>query len=79
MPPSSLFYDDALVPFAVNGTIAWSGLPNPRLPLLFIGSEAKEECIDEVGAFQPPFYILPLLNRLRSVHPGITPARSDAP
>ncbi|KAJ7855002.1 P-loop containing nucleoside triphosphate hydrolase protein [Mycena olivaceomarginata] len=47
MPPSSLFYDDALVPFAVNGTIAWSGLPNPRLPLLFIGSEAKEECIDE--------------------------------
>ncbi|KAJ7042792.1 P-loop containing nucleoside triphosphate hydrolase protein [Mycena alexandri] len=47
MPPSALFYDDSLVPCAVNGTITWSGLPNPRLPLLFIGSESTEECVDE--------------------------------
>ncbi|KAJ7452153.1 P-loop containing nucleoside triphosphate hydrolase protein [Mycena galericulata] len=47
MPPSAIFYDDSLVPCAVNGVIAWSGLPNPRLPLLFIGRDSKEECVDE--------------------------------
>ncbi|KAJ6520595.1 P-loop containing nucleoside triphosphate hydrolase protein [Mycena vulgaris] len=47
MPPSAIFYEDSLVPCAVNGTICWSGLPDPRLPLLFIGSESKEECVDE--------------------------------
>ncbi|KAJ7431230.1 P-loop containing nucleoside triphosphate hydrolase protein [Mycena latifolia] len=47
MPPSAIFYEDSLVPCAANGTISWSGLPNPRLPLLFIGSESKEECVDE--------------------------------
>ncbi|KAJ7057940.1 P-loop containing nucleoside triphosphate hydrolase protein [Mycena amicta] len=47
MPPSAIFYNDSLVPCAVNGTITWSGLPNPRLPLLFIASDSKEECIDE--------------------------------
>ncbi|KAJ7153558.1 P-loop containing nucleoside triphosphate hydrolase protein [Mycena crocata] len=47
MPPSAIFYDDSLVPCAVNGTVVWSGLPNPQLPLLFIGSEWKEECVDE--------------------------------
>ncbi|KAJ7075675.1 P-loop containing nucleoside triphosphate hydrolase protein [Mycena belliarum] len=47
MPPSAIFYEDSLVPCATNGTISWSGLPNPRLPLLFIGSESKEECVDE--------------------------------
>ncbi|KAJ7270752.1 P-loop containing nucleoside triphosphate hydrolase protein [Mycena haematopus] len=47
MNASTLFYDDTLVPCAVNGTISWSRLPNPRLPLLFIGSESIEECVDE--------------------------------
>ncbi|KAF8172752.1 P-loop containing nucleoside triphosphate hydrolase protein [Mycena galopus ATCC 62051] len=47
MPPSALFYSDSLVPCAVNGTVVWSGLPNPHLPLLFIGSESTEECVDE--------------------------------
>ncbi|KAJ6524568.1 P-loop containing nucleoside triphosphate hydrolase protein [Mycena capillaripes] len=47
MPPSTLFYEDSLVPCAENGNISWSGLPNPHLPLLFIGSECKEECVDE--------------------------------
>jgi helicase MOV-10 len=60
MPPSTLFYDDSLVPCAVNGTITWSGLPNPHLPLLFIGSESKEECVDEVfQPFQPLFNCIP--------------------
>ncbi|KAJ7160946.1 P-loop containing nucleoside triphosphate hydrolase protein [Mycena filopes] len=47
MPPSALFYNDSLVPCAVNGTISWSGLPNTRLPLLFINSNSTEECVDE--------------------------------
>ncbi|KAJ6478594.1 P-loop containing nucleoside triphosphate hydrolase protein [Mycena vitilis] len=47
MPPSTLFYEDSLVPCAQNGSISWTGLPNLRLPLLFIGSETKEECVDE--------------------------------
>ncbi|KAF7321050.1 hypothetical protein HMN09_00192300 [Mycena chlorophos] len=47
MPPSAIFYDDSLIPCAVNGTVTWSGLPNPRLPLMFIASDSQEECIDE--------------------------------
>ncbi|KAJ7270897.1 P-loop containing nucleoside triphosphate hydrolase protein [Mycena rebaudengoi] len=47
MPPSAIFYNDSLVPCAVNGSVSWSGLPNPRLPLLLIGNESKEECVDE--------------------------------
>ncbi|KAK7014215.1 AAA domain-containing protein [Favolaschia claudopus] len=54
MPPSTLFYNDSLVPCAVNGSIVWSGLPNPRLPLLFIGSESKEECVDERASWYNP-------------------------
>ncbi|KAJ7730393.1 P-loop containing nucleoside triphosphate hydrolase protein [Mycena maculata] len=54
MPPSAIFYDDSLVPCAVNGTIAWSGLPDPRLPLLFIGSESGEECVDERASWYNP-------------------------
>ncbi|KAK7055393.1 P-loop containing nucleoside triphosphate hydrolase protein [Favolaschia claudopus] len=54
MPPSTLFYNDCLVPCAVNGSIVWSGLPNPRLPLLFIGSESKEECVDERASWYNP-------------------------
>ncbi|KAF7297231.1 hypothetical protein MIND_00956200 [Mycena indigotica] len=44
MPPSAMFYDDSLVPCAVNGAVTWSRLPNPRLPLMFIGSDTEEEC-----------------------------------
>lgn len=50
MPPSAIFYDDSLVPCATNGMISWSGLPNPDLPLVFFGHDAKEECVDEVGS-----------------------------
>jgi superfamily I DNA and/or RNA helicase len=48
MPPSALFYNDTLLPFATNGKVSWSGLPDSRLPIKIIGCESKEECIDEV-------------------------------
>ncbi|KAF7307812.1 hypothetical protein MKEN_01141300 [Mycena kentingensis (nom. inval.)] len=47
MPPSAIFYDDSLVPCAVNGTIVWEGMLNPNLPLMFLGTESSEECVDE--------------------------------
>ncbi|KAK0463235.1 helicase MOV-10 [Desarmillaria tabescens] len=48
MPPSALFYNDTLEPCARgNGVVAWSGLPNDKIPLMFIGSTSLEECIDE--------------------------------
>lgn len=48
MPPSALFYNDTLEPCAQNGTIIWSELPNPKLPLAFFGHEYSEEWLDEV-------------------------------
>jgi hypothetical protein len=51
MPPSAIFYDDALEPFAQNGSVSWSGLPNPQLPLAFIGSSSEEQSVDEVWVF----------------------------
>lgn len=56
MPPSAIFYNDSLVPCAVNGSVSWSGLPNPRLPLLLIGNESKEECVDEVYSFYALYF-----------------------
>ncbi|KAK0476087.1 AAA domain-containing protein [Armillaria novae-zelandiae] len=48
MPPSALFYNDTLEPCARgNGDVVWSGLPNAKIPLTFIGSTSLEECIDE--------------------------------
>ncbi|KAG6837047.1 hypothetical protein H0H93_015618 [Arthromyces matolae] len=47
MPPSALFYNDSLEPCANNGTITWSGLRKAELPLMFIGHEFPEECVDE--------------------------------
>lgn len=49
MCPSAIFYDDTLEPCAQgNGTVSWSGLANPKLPLMFIGNDSPEDCIDEV-------------------------------
>lgn len=48
MPPSAIFYEDSLEPCAANGITSWSKLPNPQLPLIFIGHEHKEETVDEV-------------------------------
>jgi hypothetical protein len=48
MPPSAIFYNDTLLPYAQNHKIIWSGMPKPRLPLKFIGSTSPEESSDEV-------------------------------
>ncbi|KAG6856540.1 hypothetical protein H0H87_003359 [Tephrocybe sp. NHM501043] len=47
MPPSAIFYNDSLEPCAKNGTISWTRLGNPELPLMFFGHEDPEECVDE--------------------------------
>ncbi|CAK5271393.1 unnamed protein product [Mycena citricolor] len=54
MPPSAIFYDDALIPCARNGTITWSGLPNQRFPLLFVGTETEESCVDDRASWYNP-------------------------
>lgn len=48
MPPSAIFYNDTLLPFARNHKIIWSGMPKPFLPLKFIGSTSPEDSSDEV-------------------------------
>ena len=53
MPPSAIFYNDTLQPFAKNGTVVWSGLPNPKLPLKVIGTDSSEESNDEVRRLSP--------------------------
>jgi len=47
MPPSAIFYDDSLQPCAHNGSVCWSGLPNPHLPLVFFGNSSEEQSVDE--------------------------------
>lgn len=51
MPPSAIFYDDSLEPCAQSGSVSWSGLPNPQLPLVFIGNSSEEQSVDEVRMF----------------------------
>jgi len=46
MPPSAIFYSDTLVPCATNGVLKWSGLPNFRVPLRFIGHKSDEDTND---------------------------------
>jgi hypothetical protein len=46
MPPSAIFYSDTLVPCATNGILNWSGLPNSRVPLRFIGHKSDEDTND---------------------------------
>ena len=48
MPPSAIFYNDTLLPYARNHKIIWSGMPKPFLPLKFIGSTSPEDSSDEV-------------------------------
>ncbi|KAL1712139.1 P-loop containing nucleoside triphosphate hydrolase protein [Schizophyllum commune] len=47
MPPSAMIYNDTLEPCAQNGIVAWAGLPKRDIPLLFIGHEGHEDCVDE--------------------------------
>ena len=48
MVPAALFYNDTLIASATDvKLIQWSGLPNPRIPILFQGCETEEAWIDE--------------------------------
>ncbi|RXW11818.1 hypothetical protein EST38_g14038 [Candolleomyces aberdarensis] len=47
MPPSAIFYNDTLEPCAKNGSVTWSGLANPQLPLKFIGHNHPDATNDE--------------------------------
>jgi hypothetical protein len=51
MPPSAIFYNDTLLPYAQNHKVIWSGMPKPFLPLKFIGSTSPEDSSDEVCLF----------------------------
>jgi len=55
MPPSAIFYDDSLEPCAQSGSVSWSGLPNPQLPLVFIGNSSEEQSVDEAWCFSVYF------------------------
>ena len=49
MVPSSMFYQDRLIPAARDvRLLRWSQMPNPHIPILFRGTESEEYCIDEV-------------------------------
>jgi hypothetical protein len=53
MPPSAMFYNDTLQPCAKNGTVIWSGLSAPHLPVKFIGHNHPEATNDEARASLP--------------------------
>ncbi|KAK7460460.1 adenylosuccinase ade13 [Stygiomarasmius scandens] len=54
MPPSAMFYNDSLEPFATNGYISWSNLLNPKFPLMFVGCDGKEEDVSERATWYNP-------------------------
>jgi hypothetical protein len=52
MPPSTMFYDDTLEPFASSSVQTtplanWDRLPRPGFPVLFYGCESPEDFVDE--------------------------------
>lgn len=48
MVPAALFYDDSLIPSASDlQLIQWSGLPNPKIPILFQGCDSEDDCIED--------------------------------
>lgn len=67
MPPSAIFYNDTLQPFAKNGTVVWSGLPNPKLPLKVIGTDSKEESNDERATWYNPGEIEEVVEVIKSL------------
>jgi len=67
MPPSAIFYDDSLEPCAQNGTIVWSTLPNPRLPLVFLGCATDEASVDERASWFNEGEIDKILETIKSL------------
>lgn len=47
MPPSALFYNDALEPCALNGTTAFPTLSDPEFPIAVFGMCTDDETSDE--------------------------------
>lgn len=62
MPPSAIFYNDTLEPCATNGILNWSGLPNSRLPLKFIGHQSNEDTDDHDQVRSFPFYLMSVIH-----------------
>lgn len=68
MPPSALFYNDTLRPFAVtNGTVVWPGLANPTLPLKFIGTDAEDKSNDDRASWFNPGQIDVIVDVIKSL------------
>ncbi|KAF9553859.1 P-loop containing nucleoside triphosphate hydrolase protein [Agrocybe pediades] len=67
MPPSAIFYNDTLQPYAVNGVIPWKGLANPTLPLKFIGTDAQEKSTDERASWFNPGQIDIVVDVIKSL------------
>jgi hypothetical protein len=54
MVPAALFYEDTLQPAAKDvQLIKWTGLPNPKIPIVFRGCETDEDWIEEVRLTHP--------------------------
>ncbi|PPQ90281.1 hypothetical protein CVT25_013106 [Psilocybe cyanescens] len=77
MPPSAIFYNDSLQPFASIGTLSWSGLANPKLPLKFIGTDSVEKSTDEKASWYNPGQINIVVDVIKSLLDN--PRNSDPP
>jgi hypothetical protein len=75
MPPSAIFYDDSLEPCAQSGSVSWSGLPNPQLPLVFIGNSSEEQSVDEAWVFLRIIHLVLTFVSFISGLRGLTMAR----
>ncbi|KAF5336688.1 hypothetical protein D9758_015674 [Tetrapyrgos nigripes] len=65
MPPSAMFYNDSLEPYATNGFISWNKLPNNKFPLMFVGCDSKEEDVSESFIVLTWFFVFVSVSRLR--------------
>ena len=60
MIPAVLFYEDTLQPAAMDVSLMkWHGLPNPKIPIAFIGCETDDDWIEE-GAVSSRVPVTPL-------------------
>jgi helicase MOV-10 len=68
MVPAALFYNDTLIASATDvKLIEWSGLPNPRIPILFQGCESEESWIDEGASWYNAGEISEIINIILSL------------
>lgn len=75
MVPAALFYNDTLIASAADvNLLQWSGLPNPRIPILFQGCDSEESWIDEGASWYNDGEIreiVRIIQDLRSERPEI--------